>query len=203
MIIMSRPTALLVALTLIVSACARDTASPSSTVDPASPTITTTSTTVPATTTITAEEPGLAPPDPFSITTDDAAGSGCRPGQDRLPTGIWFGLMTDVGDSTIEFDLACFYTGEAAWEKAAEEGEEANNDFWIVNENPSMRTLEVASGATIWVIAENVSAAPHPMPFTAWGPDMSAYTPCPGDGCTVWVEITNGVVTEIVEQYLP
>jgi hypothetical protein len=200
MVIMRRSIAFLGALTLVVAACTEDTAPTTSISEAAA---TTTSTTIPATTTITAEEPGLAPPDPFATTTDGAAGSGCEPGSDSLPTGYWFGSVLEAHETTIEFDLACFYTGDIAWEKAAEEGEEANNNFWIVNENPELRTVDIAPGATIWVITEDVSASPDPVPVSDWDPEESPYTPCPGEGCAVWLEITNGVVTEIVEQYLP
>jgi hypothetical protein len=29
------------------------------------------------------------------------------------------------------------------------------------------------------------------------------YVPCPGDYCAAWVYVNGGVITELVEQYLP
>lgn len=136
------------------------------------------------------------------MTTDGASGSGCAPGTDALPTGIWFGAVIDFTTSSIEFDLACFYIGDAAWDKAAEHGEEAPNDFWIENENEKLRELDVTPGATVWTIPPDITPL-QPLFFADWSPAISDYTPCPGEFCTVWIVVDDGTVTEIVEQYLP
>ena len=39
---------------------------------------------------------------------------------------------------------------------------------------------------------------------TEWPPDWErAYAECPGEFCGVWLYVNDGVVTEIVEQYVP
>ncbi len=38
-------------------------------------------------------------------------GSGCSPGTDLLPDGIWFGWIEDLGLEAVSFDLACLWPG--------------------------------------------------------------------------------------------
>ena len=40
-----------------------------------------------------------------------AVGSGCSPGTDLLPDGVWFGWVTDFGTDQVDFDLACLWPG--------------------------------------------------------------------------------------------
>lgn len=212
---MRRSHVLLAALLLVTTACGDDTtAETSTTAGPATtatttPAATTTSEPMATTTTTfpptTTTSPGLYPPDPFEESTDGAAGSGCAPGAEILPDGYWFGFAHEVTETTVTFDLACMYIGDVAWEKAAEQGEEAPNDFWISNENPNVREVEVASNITVWWIPPEITPLVPLVYFTEWPLPAGeySYTMCPGDPCTVWLETTDGVVTEIVEQYLP
>jgi hypothetical protein len=149
--------------------------------------------------------PGLYPPDPFEESTDGAAGSGCAPGSEILPDGYWFGFAHEVTETAVTFDLACFYIGDIAWEKAAEQGEEAPNDFWISNENPNLREIEVATNTIVWWIPPDITPLQPLAYFTEWPLPAGefSYSMCPADFCTVWLETNDGVVTEIVEQYLP
>jgi hypothetical protein len=57
-------------------------------------------------------------------------------------------------DATLTFDLAEFLTGEAAAQAAAEHGDESPppNDYYIVNDNPKLRTMPIAPDATIQAI---------------------------------------------------
>ena len=146
--------------------------------------------------------PELTPPDPLNGS-EGASGSGCAPGTDDLPSGIWFGFLVERSDSAVELDLACFYFGDIAWEKAAEVGQEANNDYWIVNENPLVRTVPVAGDAAVWAITGDATLGHERLAYADWTGAESTYTPCPGEGCTVWLYVNDGVVDEIVEQYLP
>ena len=116
---------------------------------------------------------------------------------------MWFGFVLGVSEFTVEFDLACFYFGDIAWDVAAEEGEEANNDFWIVNESNRIRILEYPAGTTVWTLGPNPTQGHLPsLLFTEWPVDP-AYLSCPGEHCGVWLYINDGVVTELVEQYVP
>lgn len=191
--------------TTTVPAITTTTAVPTTTTTAAPPT----TTTVAPTTTTAAVGPFVVGPDPglaaeALVGSEGAAGSGCAPGADQLPDGIWFTFIHQVTGTSVVFDLACFYFGQAAWDKAAETGEEANNDFWIVNESDRMRTIGYTSDATMWAILDDPSSGLSSLGFgTEWTGPESGYTPCPGEYCGVWLYVNDGVITEAVEQYLP
>ncbi|MBT8164947.1 MAG: hypothetical protein KJP22_10055 [Acidimicrobiia bacterium] len=166
---------------------------------------TTTSTTTPPTATrFVVLDPSIFPAEPLPGS-DGASGSGCSPGAGDLPGGVWYGTIVSVGPGSLQFDLACFYFGEIAWEVAAAEGEEANNDYWIVNDNPTLRTVPVAAKAVVWSIPPDLTEELLPLLYlTEWPPDWDrAYAACPGEYCGVWLYVNDGVVDEIVEQYVP
>ncbi len=144
----------------------------------------------------------LTPPDPLPGS-GGAAGSGCAPGTEDLPDGVWYGYVTEIRPDSVVFDLACFFFGDVAWEKAAETGEEAPNDVWIVNENPRLRTLEVAGDAVVWSITADPTLGRQGVAFGDWPTSPNTYIPCPGEFCGVWLYVNGGRVTEIGEQYLP
>jgi hypothetical protein len=164
---------------------------------------TTTTTTAPATTApeYTVANYGLFPP-VFAGT--DAHGSGCAPGSPTLPDGIWFGFVTSVTTTAYSFDLACFWTGQAAIDHATANGDEAF-DFYIGNDNPTLRTVTFdPAGTAYWIDASASDLTPQPIPMPDWPSNTgSHYVPCPGQYCAVWAYINSGVVTELVEQYLP
>jgi len=165
----------------------------------------TTTTTAAATTTTAPEYTvanyGLFPP-VFAGT--DAHGSGCAPGSPTLPDGIWFGFVTSVTTTAYSFDLACFWTGQAAVDHATANGDEAF-DFYIGNDNPTLRTVTFdPAGTAYWIDASASDLTPQPIPMPDWPSNTgSHYVPCPGQSCAVWVYINGGVATELVEQYLP
>ena len=88
----------------------------------------------------------LFPADPLPGS-EGASGSGCAPGAGPLPSGIWYGHILAAAPGAIEFDLACFYFGEIAWEVAAGVGEEANNDYWKPN-SPRVEGVVMRFGVT-------------------------------------------------------
>jgi hypothetical protein len=133
-----------------------------------------------------------------------AAGSGCAPGGDTLPDGVWFVFVKNASSETILFDLACFYVGAAARVAAAQDGEEANNDYYISNRNSRLRRAPLADD--IRVHAVNPGSAQSnsitPVSLESWLRPGEGKV-CPGDFCIVWLYINNGRITEIMEQYLP
>jgi len=144
----------------------------------------------------------LSPPAPMTGVSDGASGSGCSPGPGLLPDGIWFGLAMERGE-TIEFDLACLYFGDIAWEKAAEVGEEAPNDVWIVNDSSVFRSQPLADGIVVWAVTGDASEGLMQITYQQWLSEQSTYTMCPGSSCPVWLYVNSGVATEIAEQYFP
>ena len=84
---------------------------------------------------------------PSTTMPDGPSGSGCTPGDTvALPEGEWYGVVVSASPSGIEFDLACWFTGEPAVEAAAEDGAEPPpNDYYVRNDNPQIRSLPVSS----------------------------------------------------------
>jgi hypothetical protein len=209
-------------LLMLVSAACGDDAATTTTAPPATTTattaVTTTSaptTTVPASTS-TAVTTTLAPTtttavpyliDPADLFPDvfgapgDPHGSGCVVGADVLPAGVWFGFAKAVTGGNITFDLACFYTGDAAAAAAIADGEEVM-DFYIRNQNPKVYIVPISPSAEVWYVDMISGPDPAPLPLASW-PTADSYVPCPGDYCAVWLYVNGGVATGIVEQYLP
>ena len=131
-------------------------------------------------------------PDEPPFRDDAASGSGCTPGGDDLPDGWWYGSLESPPGDDLTVDLACYYSGAAAEAEAASRGDEVNNDYYVVNDNPQLRTLPVADGAT----ASCVDLATIPQGFDC-APEDAA-----GDWA-VWLRVHDGAVDRIVEQYAP
>jgi hypothetical protein len=102
----------------------------------------------------------------------------------------------------IDFDLACFYFGDIAYSEGAADGEEVNNDYYVRNVNPTLRTIAIAPTATVHEIDAG-SIGFLTVPFSGWPVDPSAYSSCPSNSCNVWLFVNGGEVTEILEQYTP
>ncbi len=187
-------TAAAAALLLLAAACGDDD-------DPTAdaPTTTTeaeaTTTTVEAATTTTTTT--VAPPsteEPADL--PDADESGVSELEDGRHFGYWDTF--DIGDTVAfgEFDLAYFLTGAEAEAAAAERGDTVENDYYIVNENPKLRTL-IAQGDTAVTVL-----------VSQGGPDTTTtnvadFAVDRHEGSGFWVTIEDGIVTEIEEQFVP
>lgn len=162
---------------------------------PTTSTPTTTSTTGPATTT-TAR----------SSVYDQAGGSGCTPGPGKLPDGEWFGFVVDADDEEIEFDLACWFSGDAAARAAAEDGEESPppNDYYIRNRNDLKRMLEVAGAAeVVWYPQLGDPSSETTTTYQRWVLGVEERDVDRDLLPMVWVEVKDGVVVKVQEQWVP
>ena len=119
-----------------------------------------------------------------------------------MPDGVWFGYVVAKSAADIDFDLACFYFGDIAYTEGAADGEEVNNDYYVRNVNPTLRTIPVAPTVAVHEIDAG-SIGFLTVPFSGWPVDPSAYISCPSNSCNVWLFINGGEVTEILEQYTP
>ena len=148
--------------------------------------------------------PGLFPPPPIAGS-ERARGSGCAPGEGPLPDGVWFGLIPRKDVGSVDFDLACFYFGDVAYEIGRERDEEVNNDYIIVNDNPLLRTVPLHPSAIAWTIPYELTTLEPVAADGAWPPpdEDVGFGLCPGPFCIAWLYVNDGVVTEIVEQYVP
>lgn len=133
-------------------------------------------------------------------TNEEASGSGCTPGTEQLPDGEWFGYVTQAEPEDVLFDLACWFSGIAAADAAAEDGEESPppNDYYIRNESDVTRIVPVDPGATV---DQLVFSGPDTtsVAYDEWAEGWSSRDFQPG----IWITITDGAVTTIVEQYQP
>lgn len=155
-----------------------------------------TTTTTEATTTTAAESSTsttAALTDEPPLLDDDVSGSGCTPGDDEeLADGWWYGTLTEPVTEEVVFDLACYYVGAAAEAEAASRGDEVTNDYYVVDENPLLRALEVTEGATASCVALGA------------GLEMVDCSPSEVAGdWAVWLRVRDGDVDRIVEQYAP
>ncbi|MEZ5175103.1 MAG: hypothetical protein R2823_02705 [Acidimicrobiia bacterium] len=134
-----------------------------------------------------------------------AHGSGCSAGAGPLPDGVWFGSVEGVDDGSVTFDRACFFTGEAAVNAAADDGIDDIGDFYIRNANPSIRVVATSpTGTAYWIDSSGDVTSPLPVPMGDWPVTSGTpYVPCPGEFCSAWLFVNGGVATELVEQYLP
>ncbi len=184
----------------------------STTVAPTTTVATTTTTTPTTTTTTAAPATTTTSAGPFVYATGvfpdvlggplDAHGSGCAPGAGPLPDGIWFGFPTAWTTSSIDFDLACFYSGDAATAQATARGEESPppNDYIITNDTPTLRSVPVAGGAIGHRLDNNI--ATFPVPFADFITDQGDFQNC-FQFCLMWLYVNGGEITESVSQYVP
>ena len=181
---------------------AATTTTTATTTSTAAPTTTTTA----ATTTTSAGPYEVGVPDIYPLAalpgSGGAAGSSCSPGAGPLPDGVWFGYVVAKSAADIDFDLACFYYGDIAYTEGAADGEEVNNDYYVRNANPTLRTIPVAPTVTVYEIDAGSTGFLN-IPFSGWPVDPTAYISCPSDSCNVWLFVNGGDVTEILEQYTP
>lgn len=134
-------------------------------------------------------------------TNERALGSGCTPGTAVLPDGRWFGYVTDATETSVTFDLACWFSGSAAADAAAEDGEESPppNDYYIRNQNEMLREVPVASGTFVTWLPTGDPADATTTSYEEWLAERPDRFYLPG----VWLEITAGQVVLIDEQYVP
>jgi hypothetical protein len=144
----------------------------------------------------------FAPGDPLVFPqpvpgSDDAHGSGCAPGTDWLPDGIWFGYITDRSADRVDFDLACIWTGTAAEREAAVDGLTLETGYYIRNIASKNRSPQLASGATVYHLTGNPWFTE--LTYPQWRQGL-----CHGFesvSCPVWLYVNGGMVTAVVEQF--
>lgn len=179
------------------------TTAPSNTVPPTVP-----STTSPSTTTDAPGSPSTAPPTTEPLDSNSlASGSGCLPDGDTLGDGFWFGFVAGAEASTVDFDLACWFTGEAAAQVASEDGQEPPpNDYYVRNQSERVRTITIPEGVQVTWYPSGDPTDERTTGFDEWltgrvvaasGTGMDLYP------FGVWITIEGGAVSAIAEQWVP
>lgn len=130
-------------------------------------------------------------------------GSGCTPGDgDVLPDGRWFGFVSSREADSFSFDLACWFTGDEAVVAATEDGAESPppNDYYIRNDNTTQRLLVPSPDPTVEFLQDvGDPASFKTIDYPTWVSEAPSRSVEPG----AWVEITDGLVVTIEEQYQP
>jgi hypothetical protein len=136
-------------------------------------------------------------------TNERASGSGCTPATaDTLTHGRWFGFVDQADADTVDFDLACWFTGTAAAAAASEDGEESPppNDYHIRNDKDQVRTLDVDPSTDVtWLPNPGDPATAETIGYDAWVAEQPGRDFSPG----VWLTVEDGAITGIEEQYVP
>jgi hypothetical protein len=125
----------------------------------------------------------------------------------EIEDGRHFVFVKRAKDGSVTFDLAYLLTGKDAAQAAQEAGQElpVPNDYFIVNDNPKLRTVPVADGAKIMVYDWSTCCDA----YTSISYDEFArYIASPTDDfhgtlSPYWLRVQGGQIVKIEEQYLP
>lgn len=208
--------AILALLALPLVACnAAPTATTIATTLPTSTTMAPVTTTVPTTvapSTSTSTTEASTTTEPGEPTADDILGmasrSGCTPGnQTGLPDGEWFGYVPDVTPEVLDFDLACWFEGEAANLAAAEDGMEVPvpNDYYVRNTNETIRELPIEPGTEVTFYPSGDPTDEETGTVSDWidAREALAVAYSPDVLLGVWITVDDGVVDSITEMWVP
>jgi hypothetical protein len=140
----------------------------------------------------------------------ESTSTSLSPSPPVLPDGRHFVFVKKLQGTpptaTLTFDLAEFLTGEAAAQAAAEHGDESPppNDYYIVNDNPKLRTMAVAPNVTIQAIDWTNCCELTDVPYTDWAASLTAPTDAlHGAGSQYWITVAGDLIVSIEDQYLP
>ena len=115
------------------------------------------------------------------------------------------GARREDGSSTVTFDLAYFYRGGRAEQEAAERGDEVVNDYYIVNENPRLRTLSLADAVVVRYIPVDQCCDLQDGNVDAWLESVLETNPTDysGKDAAWWFRVEGGQITRIEQLFLP
>ena len=132
-------------------------------------------------------------------------GSGCTPpSATQLADGRWFGVLTEVDPAagTIGLDLACLFFFDAANAAATADGAAevpVPNDYWIRNQSPNVYTVPVVDDVAVGIVTTGsvggVGFEPTKTGVAAAAPLIERYG--------VWMDVVDGWVVAIQQQYFP
>lgn len=170
---------------------------------------TTTTATVarPATSTSTPSTTGVPPTTDAPDSNSLASGSGCTPDGDILGDGHWFGYVAGAEVGSLQLDLACWFTGDAAAQAATEDGQEPPpNDYYVRDLSDRVRTLSVEGDVEVTWYSSGDPTDEATITYAEWLTGrvvQASETGIAKFPFGVWVTIEGGSVTAIGEQWVP
>ena len=129
-----------------------------------------------------------------------------EPSADVLADGTSFGYLESIDTKarTIRFDLAQLFEGDAAVAAAKADGQIPadqdfiENDYYIRNVNPKLRTVPLASGVTIKVLMNPGSPDESTGNLTTLAGNLADYPKMP-----VTLVVSGGKVNSLTEVFFP
>jgi hypothetical protein len=114
-------------------------------------------------------------------------------------------LYLPDGVTRVRFDLAYFLTGTEGEQAAADHGDEFVDGYYIVNDNPRLRTLPLAEDVEVEYIPMSQCCELQPGDIDAWLESISETNQTDYGGTDVpwWFTVEGGEITRIEQQYLP
>jgi hypothetical protein len=152
------------------------------------------------------EDPAGNEVDEEDASTDDTASATDEDGRFfcYMESAKWEGSQPEL-----TVDYAQMLTGAEAAAAATAAGDESPppNDYYIVNQNPKLRTFPADGSMTVRMTssAEGTRPEGYDMPFAQWYDafsGMSGSFPAIRD-VPYWITVENGIIVGIEEQYLP
>jgi len=141
--------------------------------------------------------------EPATLTTEQqAAGSGCFELIYGVLDGQWFGYIDSVSAYDVEFDIACWFTGDAAVAAASEDGEESPppDGYYVRNDGEVLVTPKVNPATPVtWFPDIGDPSTEATVSFAEWTSLRDSRPDQPG----VWLTVENEQIVEIIEQYVP
>ena len=109
------------------------------------------------------------------------------------------------GRTRVRLDLAYFYQGGRAEREAAERGDEVVSGYYVVNDNPRLRTLVLADEVEVEYIPATQCCELQSGDIDAWVEAVLESNPTDyaGTNAPWWFTVEGGKVTRIEQQYLP
>jgi hypothetical protein len=152
-----------------------------------------------------------ASPEPSESPSEEASESvSAAPADDLLPDDRYFVYARAVGEGAegpeLTFDLAYYLTDEAAQEAADAADDELTNGYYIVNDNPKLRTMPIAPDAVVRYVPEGTCCNLKAGNLDAWSAAVNgtAQTDYPNmDRTGWWLNIQDGEIVRIAQQWVP
>ncbi len=129
------------------------------------------------------------------ISAGDAEGSGCAPpSMTSLPDGVWFGMAVEIDPDAdiIGLDLACLRFATSV------DGQPTEDGYWVRNESPNVYRLRAVPDVAVGLVPYTFRDGQNLVPA---GNGLAAALPALDRG--VWVQVVDGWVVAIQQQYFP